>query len=136
MRREAQRQRWTRRRVLGWIAATPGLLAVPQLGCAPRTEDFLDAFVQVPRQREAWQALGAAALAQHPDLPAEAAALVRDIRRAVEWSPEDSQDELRIAVQRAIQADFERGDILEVSGWWMSATEVRLGALLTLAPQP
>jgi hypothetical protein len=36
---------------------------------------------------------------------------------------------VRLLVRRRITIDFERGDVVEVNGWVMSSTEVRLAAV-------
>ena len=46
---------------------------------------------------------------------------------------EDS-GELRSSVTKRVRADFERGRIVEICGWILSETEVRLCSLTALSP--
>jgi len=123
----------TRREVLSWLAVVPGLLALAPLGCSGRSQEFVAALETVPDHPEAWQAMGAAALEQE-SVPARTDDLLDQIREALDWRPGDPPEDLPLKIKRAIQRDFESGRIDSVAGWQMAATEVRIGALLALAP--
>ena len=82
----------------------------------------------VPHYRNAAR-LGAAYLRTAPkesDLPHLLSALMTDS----EVSPvAEKPEEVRSAVRRQIATDFEHGSLVEVEGWVMSLTEVRIAAL-------
>jgi len=82
----------------------------------------------VPHHRNAAR-LGAAYLRTAPtesDLTHLLSALMTDAEIS---SVAEKPEEVRSAVRRRIATDFEHGSLVEVEGWVMSLTEVRIAAL-------
>jgi hypothetical protein len=74
--------------------------------------------------------IGAAYLAEL-NSPPTMATLVRGLAPGLRSSCEIDRAEVRRALRERIQADFARGRLVQVDGWFLSETEARLCALAT-----
>jgi hypothetical protein len=101
----------------------------------PRPAQTADRLVAIFRQRTSAAAVGRAYLAGHPN---EAAIdhLVTELRAALRQCDCDPDCAdlvtLRVATSRLVKEDFARGRVVQVDGWVLSRSEVRLCGLAAL----
>jgi hypothetical protein len=82
------------------------------------------------RDREAMAQLGAALLAEHPEL-ADRAALEAQLFEDPRWSADVAADPAALLVAQ-LREEFAEGRTLKARGWLLAATEARLYALVEL----
>jgi hypothetical protein len=123
----------TRRTVLGVTVATALLpLTAAKAGSAVSRDTTSDAIRRLRRLQPAPQSARRIGLAYANLCPAEAEphAALREMATALSLRPEEvtAEDEhaLRQRIAARVRADFEEGDTVDIAGWMLARTEVRL----------
>ena len=126
----------SRRTLLGALAASAALAALPQQAQASST-DVTETLLSFIDDRRSAATLGQIWIrADHPHAsPAGVVSRLTATLQAEGWSGSKDPAELRLRFNEAVRADYKNGETVAVEGWQIARTQAELCALAYFATQ-
>lgn len=119
----------SRRRFMASVGTLAGLVLLPACGPSQESLALGRRLIEVLPTGDAWRRVGEIYLQSDPP-ESGVEALIDSLLSDLGWDPAaGTAEELETQVTKRVRRDFHEGHTVEVQGWVLSATEVRLAAI-------